>query len=44
VFEKRVLRKTFGPKRKGVTGYWRKLHNEDLRDVISSPKSIRVIT
>jgi hypothetical protein len=44
VFEKKVLRKIFGPKRKGVTGNWRKMHTEDLSDVISSPKIIRVIT
>jgi hypothetical protein len=33
VFEKRVLRRIFGPKRDSVTGGWRKLHNEELRDV-----------
>src|SRR5215469_5332817 len=32
VFEKRVLRRVFGPKRDEVTGEWRKLHNEELRD------------
>jgi hypothetical protein len=32
VFEIRVLRRVFGPKRDEVTGEWRKLHNEDLRD------------
>jgi hypothetical protein len=33
VFEKRVLRRIFGPKRDGVMGEWRKLHNEELRDL-----------
>jgi hypothetical protein len=32
VFENRVLRRIFGPKRNEVTGEWRKLHNEELRD------------
>jgi hypothetical protein len=32
VFENRVLRRIFGPKRDEVTGEWRKLHNEELRD------------
>jgi hypothetical protein len=32
VFEDRVLRRVFGPKRDEVTGEWRKLHNEELRD------------
>jgi hypothetical protein len=35
VFENRVLRKVFGPKRDEVTGEWRKLHNEELRDLYS---------
>ena len=43
VFENRVLR-MFGPKRDKVTGEWRKLHNEELNDLISSPNIIRVIT
>jgi hypothetical protein len=43
VFENRVLRRIFGPKRDEVTGEWRKLHNEDLRDVHSSPSIIRII-
>jgi hypothetical protein len=43
VFEKRVLRKIFGPKRDEVTGGWRKLHNEELRDLYSSPSIIRII-
>jgi hypothetical protein len=42
VFEKRVLRKIFAPKRDEVTGEWRKLHNEELRDVYSSPSIIRI--
>jgi hypothetical protein len=42
VFENRVLR-IFGPKRDGVTGGWRKLHNEELRDFNSSPSIIRII-
>jgi hypothetical protein len=37
VFENRVLRKIFGPKRDEVTGEWRKLHNEDFNDLLSSP-------
>jgi hypothetical protein len=42
VFESRVLRKLFGPKRDEVTGYWRKLHNEGLNDLYSSPNIVRV--
>jgi hypothetical protein len=37
VFENRVLRRIFGPKRYEVTGGWRKLHNKELRDLYSSP-------
>jgi hypothetical protein len=36
VFENRVLRRIFGPKRDEVTGEWRQLHNEELRDLYSS--------
>jgi hypothetical protein len=43
VFENRVLRRLFGPKRDEVTGEWRKLHNEELRDLYSSPTIIRII-
>jgi hypothetical protein len=43
VFENRVLRRIFGPKRDEVTGEWRKLHNKELRDLYSSPSIIRII-
>jgi hypothetical protein len=43
VFENRELRRIFGPKRDEVTGEWRKLHNEELRDLYSSPSIIRII-
>jgi hypothetical protein len=43
VFENRVLRRIFGPKRDEVTGEWRKLHNEVLRDLYSSPSVSRII-
>jgi hypothetical protein len=42
VFENRALR-IFGPKRDGVTGGWRKLHNEELHNLYSSPSIIRII-
>jgi hypothetical protein len=43
VFENKMLRKIFGPKRDEVTGGWRKLHNEELRDLYSSTSIIRII-
>jgi hypothetical protein len=43
VFENRVLRRIFGPKRDEATADWRKLHNEELNDLYSSPNIIRVI-
>jgi hypothetical protein len=43
VFENRVLRRIFGPKRDGVTGKWRKLYNEELSDLHSSPFIVRLI-
>ena len=43
VFENRVLRRIFGPKRDEVTGELRKLHNEELNDLYSLPNTIRVI-
>ena len=43
VFENRVQRRIFGPKRDEVTGEWRKLHNEGLNDLHSSPNIARVI-
>ena len=39
----RVLRRVFGPKRNEVTGVWRKLHNEELRDLYSLPNIVRVV-
>jgi hypothetical protein len=41
--ENRVLRRIFGPKRDEVTGGWRKLHNEELHNLYSSPRIIRMI-
>jgi hypothetical protein len=43
VFENRVLRKIFGPKRDEVTGGWRKLHNEELHSLYSAPGIVMVI-
>ena len=42
LFENRVLKRIFGPKRGEVTGQWRKLHNEDLTDLYSSPNIMMV--
>ena len=44
MFENRVLRRIFGPKREEVTGEWRKLHNEELSDLYCSPTIVRGIT
>jgi hypothetical protein len=43
VFENRVQRRIFGPKRDEVMGEWKKLYNEELRDLYSSPSIIRII-
>jgi len=43
VFENRVLRRVFGPKRDEVTEEWRELHSEELNDLYSSPSIVRVI-
>ena len=43
VFENRMLRRIFGPKRDEVTGEWRKLHNEELNDLCSLPNMVRVV-
>jgi hypothetical protein len=43
VFENRVFRRIFGPKRDEVTGGWRKQHNEELHGLYSSPSIVRVI-
>jgi hypothetical protein len=43
MFENRVLRRIFGPKRDGVTGGWRKLHNEELHNLYYLPSIIRII-
>jgi len=43
VFENGVLRRVFGPKRDEVTGEWRRLHNEDLYDLCSSPNIVQVM-
>jgi hypothetical protein len=42
VFENRVLRRVFGPKRDKVTGVWRKIYNEELNDLYCSPNIVRV--
>jgi hypothetical protein len=43
VFENRVLRRIFGPKRDEVTGEWRKVHNEELHNLYLSPDIIRQV-
>jgi len=43
VFENRVLRRIFGTKRDEVTRKWKKLHNEELNDLYSSPNIVRVV-
>jgi len=43
MFENMVLRRIFGPRRDEVTGNWRRLHNEELNDLYSSPNIVRVI-
>jgi hypothetical protein len=43
VFENRFLRRIFGPTRDGVAGEWRKLHNEELHKLYSSPNIMRLI-
>ena len=42
-FENMVLRRIFGPRKDEVTGEWRRLHNEDLNDLYSSPNIVRMI-
>ena len=43
VFENMVFRRIFGPRRDEVTGEWRRLHNEELNDLYSSPNIVRVM-
>jgi hypothetical protein len=43
VFENRVLRRIFGPKRDETTGEWRKLHNDELHEMYTSPNIVQVI-
>ena len=43
MFENILLRRIFGPRRDEVTGEWRRLHNEELNDLYSSPNIVRVI-
>jgi hypothetical protein len=43
VFENKVLRRIFGPRRDEVKAEWRRMHNEELNDLYSSPNIVRVI-
>jgi hypothetical protein len=43
VFENRVLRRTFGPKREKVAGSWRRLHNKELHNLYTSSNIIRAV-
>jgi hypothetical protein len=43
MFQNRVLRRILGPKREEVTGEWRTLHNEELKDLYSSPNIFRLV-
>jgi hypothetical protein len=43
MFENMLLRRIFGPKRDEKTGGWKKLHNEELRNLYSSPSVIRMV-
>jgi hypothetical protein len=43
VFENRMLKRIFGPKRDGLMGGWKKLHNEELHNLYSLPSIIRII-
>ena len=43
MFENMLLRRIFGPRRDEVTGEWRRLHNDELNDLYSSPNIVRVI-
>jgi hypothetical protein len=43
VYENRVLRRIFGPKREEVVGGWKRLHNEELHNLYASPNIIRAI-
>jgi hypothetical protein len=44
IYENRVLRRMFGPKREGVTGEWSKLHNEELLNLHPSQSIISMVT